>query len=77
LIPHRVDLRDVPREIIDMNVLTDSLPPTESPDVYGAYPRLGDDQIAGLAGAGQRRPVKPGDVLYREGDGDCDFFVIL
>ncbi len=60
-----------------MNVLTDSLPPTESPDVYGAYPRLGDDQIAGLAGAGQRRPVKPGDVLYREGDGDCDFFVIL
>ena len=26
---------------------------------------------------GDRRPVKQGEVLYREGDGNCDFFVIL
>jgi thioredoxin reductase (NADPH) len=60
-----------------MDALTDSLPLTESPDVYGAYPRLSDEQIASLASAGQRRHVKPGDVLYREGDGNRDFFVIL
>jgi thioredoxin reductase (NADPH) len=60
-----------------MNALTDSLPLVESPDLYGAYPRLSDDQIAALAGVGSRRTVKHGDVLYREGDGNCDFFVIL
>ncbi len=50
---------------------------TESPDLYRAFPRLGDEQIAALMRVGERRRVRRGDVLYREGDGNCDFFVIL
>jgi thioredoxin reductase (NADPH) len=49
----------------------------ETPDLQGAYPRLDDAQIAVLSGLGQRRPVQAGEVLFREGDRDCDFFVIL
>jgi thioredoxin reductase (NADPH) len=50
---------------------------TETPDLSGAFPRLSDEQIAALSAVGERRRVKPGDVLYREGDGNCDFFVIV
>jgi thioredoxin reductase (NADPH) len=56
---------------------TESPALTESPDVYGAFPRLSDEQLVALATVGERRRVKPGDVLFREGDGNCDFFVIL
>jgi thioredoxin reductase (NADPH) len=56
---------------------TASLALTESPDLLGAFPRLSDEQIAALAQVGERRRVRRGDVLYREGDGNCDFFVIL
>jgi thioredoxin reductase (NADPH) len=52
-------------------------PAAETPGLQGAYPRLDDAQIAALAGLGQRRPVQPGEVLFREGDRDCDLFVIL
>ncbi|MET7543807.1 FAD-dependent oxidoreductase [Streptomyces sp. NPDC005507] len=51
--------------------------PFETPDVYGAYPRLSDDQIARLAEHGDRRPVHPGDVLIREGERCETFFVVL
>jgi thioredoxin reductase (NADPH) len=59
--------------------MTATEPPalTETPDFYGAFPRLTDEQIAALETVGERRRVQPGDVLYREGDGNCDFFVIL
>jgi thioredoxin reductase (NADPH) len=50
---------------------------SETPDLYGAFPRLSEEQIAKLAPFGERRRVEKGDVLYREGDGHCDFFVIL
>jgi thioredoxin reductase (NADPH) len=50
---------------------------TESPDLYGAFPRLSDEQIAVLMRVGECRRVRRGDVLHREGDGNCDFFVIL
>ena len=56
---------------------TESLALSESPDPLGAFPRLSDEQIAALAAVGERRRVSLGDVLYREGDGNCDFFVIL
>jgi thioredoxin reductase (NADPH) len=56
---------------------TTSLALTESPDVLGAFPRLSDEQIAALMRVGERRRVRRGDVLFREGDGNCDFFVIL
>jgi thioredoxin reductase (NADPH) len=50
---------------------------TETPDLQGAFPELTDSQIAALASVGERRPVERGDVLYREGEGSDDFFVIL
>ncbi|EFC80368.1 hypothetical protein [Parafrankia sp. EUN1f] len=40
---------------------------TEIPDLCGAYPRLSDDQIAALAVRGERRQVRAGEVLLREG----------
>ena len=49
----------------------------ETPDISGAYPSLSEQQLAALASAGEERPVAPGDVLYREGDGTGDFFVIV
>jgi len=49
----------------------------ETPDLQGAYPRLSDAQIAALDAQGRRRPTQPGDVLFAEGDRDCDFFVVL
>jgi thioredoxin reductase (NADPH) len=48
----------------------------ETADRDGAFPRLNDDQLARLRGLGEVRRVKPGDVLFSEGDADSDFFVI-
>jgi thioredoxin reductase (NADPH) len=50
---------------------------SETPDLQGAYPRLSDAQIDALAALGQRRRAEPGQVLFAEGDLDCDFFVVL
>jgi thioredoxin reductase (NADPH) len=50
---------------------------SETPDLYGAFPRLSDAQIDALAARGQRRPMRPGEVLYREGDRGYDFFVVV
>jgi thioredoxin reductase (NADPH) len=49
----------------------------ETPDLYGAFPRLSDHQIAVLSGVGERRRTREGEILYREGDRDCDFFVVV
>jgi hypothetical protein len=49
----------------------------ETPDLQGAYPRLSEEQVEILATAGDRRPTRPGEVLYREGQEDYDFFVVL
>jgi thioredoxin reductase (NADPH) len=49
----------------------------ETPDPHGAYPRLSDEQVAALSRLGQRRQVEAGEVLFREGDPSCDFFVVL
>jgi thioredoxin reductase (NADPH) len=49
----------------------------ETPDQYGAYPRLSDEQVAALAAHGERRRTERGEILFREGDRDYDFFVIL
>jgi thioredoxin reductase (NADPH) len=49
----------------------------ETPDLQGAYPRLNDAQLTTLAEAGRRRAVQPEEILFREGERDCDFFVIL
>jgi len=54
-----------------------STPLAETPDVYGAYPRLSDDQIASLEAGAARRAVDTGETLVREGECSDYFFVIL
>jgi thioredoxin reductase (NADPH) len=49
----------------------------ETPDHHGAFPRLSEDQIATLARHGERRRMEPGEILFREGQRDYDFFVVL
>jgi thioredoxin reductase (NADPH) len=49
----------------------------ETPDLYGAFPRLSDEQIAYLAPYGSRRATSEGEILFRAGDQSCDFFVVL
>ncbi|MGV9255054.1 FAD-dependent oxidoreductase [Streptomyces sp. NPDC003697] len=48
----------------------------ETPDIYGAYPRLTEDQIARLEELGERRSMAPGDVLIREGE-RCETFLVV
>jgi CRP-like cAMP-binding protein len=49
----------------------------ETPDLQGAFPRLSDAQIAALAGQGDRRGTRAGEILFREGERDCGFYVVL
>jgi thioredoxin reductase (NADPH) len=42
----------------------------------GAFPRLSDERRARLRALGKVRPVEPGEVLFRDGDPTCDFFVV-
>ncbi|MEU8804633.1 FAD-dependent oxidoreductase [Spirillospora sp. NPDC048819] len=49
----------------------------ETPDLYGAYPRLDREQIGLVAAYGERRPTRRGDVLFSEGDCDYDFFLLV
>jgi thioredoxin reductase (NADPH) len=42
----------------------------------GAFPRLEEDQRARMRGLGTVRKVKTGDLLFREGDAEYDFFVV-
>ena len=55
----------------------ESPPLAETPDIYGAYPRLSDDQIATLEAGDARRAVGTGETLVREGERSDYFFVIL
>jgi CRP-like cAMP-binding protein len=50
---------------------------TETPDPYGAFPSLTEEQVAALETVGERSSVKRGDILYKEGESSGDFFVIL
>jgi thioredoxin reductase (NADPH) len=50
---------------------------TETPDLHGAFPRLNERQLAKLRRHGEKRPTVEGETLFREGDRDSDFFVIL
>ncbi|MFC8038025.1 FAD-dependent oxidoreductase [Paenarthrobacter sp. NPDC057355] len=52
-------------------------PLLETPDPFGAYPRLGPAQIHLLGRAGTRRATAAGEVLIQEGNFDSDFFVVL
>ncbi|MGH9233215.1 MAG: FAD-dependent oxidoreductase [Acidimicrobiales bacterium] len=52
-------------------------PLAETPDLYGAYPRLSETQIAAFAAHGEQIATRAGDVLYREGEIPERYFVIL
>ena len=45
--------------------------------LYGAFPRLTDDQVELLLEHGERRRTRVGDVLFREGEDSSELFVIL
>jgi thioredoxin reductase (NADPH) len=49
----------------------------ETPDQDGAFPRLTEDQLARLEAQGTRRRTHAGEVLFREGDEQYDFHVVL
>jgi CRP-like cAMP-binding protein len=49
----------------------------ETPDRYGAFPRLTDAHVALLDRYGTRRRWEPGETLFREGDPGYDFQVVL
>lgn len=49
----------------------------ETPDMFGAYPRLTEDQIATLLPGGSRRRVGVDEVLVREGMRSDELFVVL
>ncbi|MFJ6934393.1 FAD-dependent oxidoreductase [Streptomyces sp. NPDC101132] len=49
----------------------------ETPDRYGAFPRLTPEQLQDLAAHGERRSVAEGEVLYREGEPFREFLAVL
>jgi thioredoxin reductase (NADPH) len=49
---------------------------TETADEHHAFPRLTDRQMHLVADHGQKRTTVPGEILSRQGDRTCDFFVI-
>jgi thioredoxin reductase (NADPH) len=46
-------------------------------DSDAAFPRLGEEVLAVLEAAGERRPLVAGEILFRAGDPSPDFFVVL
>lgn len=61
----------------DVEDLLATVPPGETPDLSGAYPRLDADRIRMLDTYGSRRPTARGDVLLVEGRPDEAFHVVL
>jgi thioredoxin reductase (NADPH) len=49
----------------------------ETPDARGAFPRLTRRQLETLSAAGERRPVRPGEVLYEQGECSSSWYVVL
>ncbi|HEY4022900.1 MAG TPA: FAD-dependent oxidoreductase [Pseudonocardiaceae bacterium] len=49
----------------------------ETPDPHGAFPRLTREQLDALAAGGERRPVRPGEVLYTQGERTSAWYVVL
>jgi hypothetical protein len=62
-----VSCPDLGEATVDSEVQT----PPETPDHWGAFPRLTDEQVNSLATQGERRRTEVGEVLFREGDRDC------
>lgn len=52
-------------------------PLEETPDLQGAFPRLGDDELSELESLGERRKTTRDEILYRAGERNGDFLVVL
>jgi thioredoxin reductase (NADPH) len=53
------------------------LPPGETPDLSGAFPRLDEFRMRSLEPWGERRPTARGDVLIAEGEREDTFYLTL
>src|SRR3954449_3592896 len=53
------------------------VPPGETPDMSGAFPRLEETRLRELEARGERRPTTRGDVLIAEGEAEDTFYVLL
>jgi thioredoxin reductase (NADPH) len=53
------------------------LPPGETPDLAGAFPRLDETRLQALEAWGERRATRRGDVLIAEGEPEDTFYVTL
>ena len=53
------------------------VPPGETPDLSGAFPRLEETRLRELEAWGERRPTTRGDVLIAEGEPEDTFYVLL
>src|SRR3954470_13107870 len=53
------------------------VPPGETPDLSGAFPRLEEARLRELEAWGDRRPTTRGDVLVAEGEPEDTFYVLL
>ncbi len=53
------------------------VPPGETPDLSGAFPRLEEARLRELEAWGERRPTTRGDVLIAEGEPEDTFYVVL
>jgi thioredoxin reductase (NADPH) len=60
-----------------MEDLLANVPPEETPDLSGAFPRLDEARIRTLEALGERRPVTRGEVLIAEGQPEDTFYVVL
>jgi thioredoxin reductase (NADPH) len=54
-----------------------TVPPGETPDLSGAYPRFDEPRIGSLEALGERQPTERGQVLIAEGDRERTFYVVL
>jgi thioredoxin reductase (NADPH) len=53
------------------------VPPGETPDLSGAFPRLEESRLRALEAWGERRSVARGEVLIAEGEREDTFYVVL
>lgn len=65
------------REVPGLDELLAGVPPGETPDLHGAFPRLEDAQLRALEASGERRQVERGAVLVAEGESEVALPVLL
>jgi thioredoxin reductase (NADPH) len=68
---------DGSRESRGVEDLLSQVPPGETPDLSGAFPRLEESRVRVLESWGERRPVRRGEVLIAEGEPEDTFHVVL